>query len=123
MDLFARRLNPRAFCRSLTRSSSPRAADGQGRRARRQARPLAEVLDSRLLMATTNLAPAEPDASSGLAERVAQALQPYFADKQFPGISVALVQDGQVALEQGFGKSNVKTGAPPGPTRASTSAR
>jgi D-alanyl-D-alanine carboxypeptidase len=111
MDHFARRLDARALYRKLTRLASSRRADRQRRQARRQARPGAEVLDSRLLMATTNVAPAEPAESSALAERVAQALQPYFAEKQFPGISVTLVQDGQVVLAQGLGKSDVNTGA------------
>jgi CubicO group peptidase (beta-lactamase class C family) len=66
-------------------------------------RPGAEALDSRLLMASGD---------PGLADRVAQALQPYFARGQFPGISVAVVTDGQVALAQGYGVGNVATGSP-----------
>ena len=61
------------------------------------------------------LADATP--SSDLAARVALALKPYFAQEEFPGISVAVVTDGQVALAQGYGLSNVATGSP---TRADT---
>ncbi len=71
----------------------------------RRARPGAEVLDSRLLMTGAT-------ASTDLADRVAQALQPYFAQGDFPGISVAIVTDGQVALEQGYGASNAATRSP-----------
>jgi D-alanyl-D-alanine carboxypeptidase len=59
------------------------------------------VLDSRLLMAS-------PDLSA----RVAQVLQPYFDQHRIPGISVAIVSGGQVALAQGYGLSNVATRAP-----------
>jgi D-alanyl-D-alanine carboxypeptidase len=51
-------------------------------------------------------------ASSALSERVAQVLQPYFDQERIPGISVAIVTDGQVALAQGYGVSNVKSRAP-----------
>ncbi len=44
--------------------------------------------------------------------RVAQVLQPYLDQGRIPGISVAIVTDGQVALTQGYGVSNVKTHAP-----------
>jgi CubicO group peptidase (beta-lactamase class C family) len=63
-------------------------------------------------MASGNLATVDATASPDLADRVAQALQPYFAQDQFPGISVAVVTDGQVALAQGYGLSNVATGSP-----------
>ena len=63
-------------------------------------------------MASGNLATADATASPDLADRVAQVLQPYFAQDQFPGISVAVVTDGQVALAQGYGLSNVATGSP-----------
>ena len=82
------------------------------RRAQRRARPEAEVLDPRLLMASGQLGMAGATASPDLAERVAQALQPYFAQDQFPGISVAIVTDGQVALARGYGISDVATGSP-----------
>jgi CubicO group peptidase (beta-lactamase class C family) len=49
-----------------------------------------------------------------LADRVAKAVQPYLARGDFPGVSVAVVEDGQVALEQGYGLSDVRTGAPVG---------
>ena len=53
-----------------------------------------------------------PTASPDLSDRVAQVLKPYFDQDQIPGISVAIVTDGQVALAQGYGLSNVATGAP-----------
>ena len=111
MRLFARRRDSRPS--SEPRRIGPaRAADRPGRRARRRARPEAEALDPRLLMASGNLGTAGATASPDLANRVAQALQPYFAQDQFPGISVAVVTDGQVALAQGYGLSNVATGSP-----------
>ena len=62
-------------------------------------------------MASGSLAMPDATASSDLSARVAQALQPYFAEDKFPGISVAVVTDGKVALAQGYGISNVATGA------------
>ena len=112
MRLFARRQDSRPSSEPRTGSAPPRAADRPGRRARRRARPEAEALDPRLLMASGHLATAGATASPDLADRVAQALQPYFAQDQFPGISVAIVTDGQVALAQGYGLSNVATGSP-----------
>jgi CubicO group peptidase (beta-lactamase class C family) len=107
--------------KDIRRSSEPRigpvrAADRIRRRARGRwrVRPEAEALDSRLLMATGNVhvhaagAAATPD----LSHRVAHALKPYFAQDRIPGISVAIVNHGQVALAQGYGRSNVATGAP-----------
>ena len=69
------------------------------------------MLDRRLLMASSQIGVADA-ASPDLADRVAQALQPYFAQDQFPGISVAIVKNGQVALAQGYGTSDVATGSP-----------
>lgn len=43
---------------------------------------------------------------------VAQIVQPYLAQGQFPGVSVAVVSDGQVTLEQGYGAANVSAGTP-----------
>jgi CubicO group peptidase (beta-lactamase class C family) len=63
-------------------------------------------------MASGNLGMADAIASPDLANRVAQALKPYFAEHQFPGISVAIVTDGHVALAQGYGLSNAATGSP-----------
>jgi D-alanyl-D-alanine carboxypeptidase len=83
-----------------------------GRRARRRAQPQAEALDSRLLMASANPGTTGATASSDLSSRVSQVLAPYFAQDQIPGISVSIVTDGQVALTQGYGVSNVKSGAP-----------
>ena len=99
MRLFARRQDSRPS--SEPRIGPARSADRPGRRARWRARPEAEALDSRLLMAS-------PD----LSDRVAQVLKPYFDQHRIPGISVAIVTDGQVALAQGYGLSNVATGAP-----------
>jgi CubicO group peptidase (beta-lactamase class C family) len=73
-------------------------------------RPQAEALESRLLMASGHLHKA--DTTADLSERVAAALKPYFDQGQIPGISVAVVTHGRVALAQGYGLSNVATGAP-----------
>ncbi len=93
-------------------SAPHRTADRIGRRALRRVRPQAEALDPRLLMASGGLAPAGATASPDLADRVEEALQPYFQQDQFPGISVAVVTDGQVALAQGYGLSDVATHSP-----------
>ena len=69
------------------------------------------MLDSRLLMASGQSVAAGAVARPDLSAQVAQAVQPYFTQKQFPGISVAVVTDGQVALAQGYGVSNVATGS------------
>ena len=95
-----------------SRNHALRPRPGPGRpiradAARRRARPEAEALDPRLLMARQPAA-ASPD----LADRVAQVVQPYLAQGQFPGITVAVVTDGQVTLAQGYGVANVKTGSP-----------
>ncbi|MGD0042368.1 MAG: serine hydrolase domain-containing protein [Isosphaeraceae bacterium] len=111
MRLFARRKDSRPSPEPRTGSAPPRAADRPGRRARRRARPEAEALDSRLLMASGSLGLADATASTDLSARVAQVLQPYFAQDKFPGISVAIVTDGQIALAQGYGISNVATGS------------
>jgi CubicO group peptidase (beta-lactamase class C family) len=63
-------------------------------------------------MASGQLGVADATASPDLSDRVTRALQPYFAQDQFPGISVAIVTDGQVALARGFGISDVATGSP-----------
>jgi D-alanyl-D-alanine carboxypeptidase len=112
MRLFARRQDARPSSEPCSGSAPPRAADRPGQRARRRARPEAEVLDPRLLMASGQLGMADAAASPDLADRVAQALKPYFAQGQFPGISVAIVTDGQVALARGYGISDVATGSP-----------
>ncbi len=112
MHLFARRQDSRPSSEPCTGSAPPRAADRRGQRARRRARPEAEVLDPRLLMASGQLGMADATASPDLADRVAQVLKPYVAQDQFPGISVAIVTDGQVVLAQGYGISNVATGSP-----------
>ena len=112
MGLFARWQDSRPASESRTGSVPPRAADRAGRRTRRQLRPEAEALDPRLLMASGNPGIADATAPPDLADRVAQAVQPYLAQNQFPGISVAIVTDGQVALAQGYGRSDVATGSP-----------
>ncbi len=80
----------------------PPSRRSPGRRSRWQARPEAEALDPRLLMASGS-----PD----LSDAVAQIVQPYLAQGQFPGITVAVVTDGQVALTQGYGVANAATGS------------
>ncbi len=112
IHLFTRRQDSRPSSEPSTGSAPPRAADRRGQRARRRARPEAEVLDPRLLMASGQLGMADATASPDLADRVAQALKPYFAQDQFPGISVAIVTDGQVVLARGYGISDVATGSP-----------
>jgi D-alanyl-D-alanine carboxypeptidase len=112
MRLFARRHDARPSSEQCTESAQPLAADRSGQRARRRARPEAEVLDQRLLMASGQVGVVDAAASPDLADRVAQVLQPYFAQDQFPGISVAIVKNGQVALAQGYGTSDVATGSP-----------
>ena len=62
-------------------------------------------------MASGNLASVDATTSTDMANRVAQVLQPYLAQNQFPGISVAVVTDGQVALAQGYGLSDAVTGS------------
>jgi D-alanyl-D-alanine carboxypeptidase len=114
MRLFVRWQASRLASEPRTGSSRLQAANRPGRCARRRARPEAEALDSRLLMASGTLGTADGAASSDLAGRVAEALKPYFASDQFPGISVAIVTDGQVALAQGFGLSDAATGTAAG---------
>jgi CubicO group peptidase (beta-lactamase class C family) len=75
-------------------------------------RPEAEALDSRLLMASGHLPTAATTARHELASRVEQALTPYFDQDQFPGISVAVVNHGHVALARGFGVGDVVAGTP-----------
>ena len=110
--LFVRRNDARRSSEPCTGSARPVAADRPRRRARRRARPEAESLDSRLLMASGNVGMADATASPDLSDLVAQVLKPYFAKDQFPGISVAIVTDGKVALAQGYGVSDVATGSP-----------
>jgi D-alanyl-D-alanine carboxypeptidase len=105
-------LHPSADHRSG--SALPRLADQVGRRPHRRAQPEVEALDLRLLMASSNPGMAQTAASADLSERVANALKPYLTRNEFPGISVAIVTDGQVALAQGYGVANVATKAPVG---------
>jgi D-alanyl-D-alanine carboxypeptidase len=105
-------LHPSADHRSG--SALRRLADQVGRRPHRRAQPEVEALDLRLLMASSNPGVAHTAASADLSESVANALKPYLARNEFPGISVAIVTDGQVALAQGYGVANVATKAPVG---------
>jgi CubicO group peptidase (beta-lactamase class C family) len=103
MRLFARRPDSRPSSEPRSGSTPPGATDASGRRVSRRTRPEAEALDPRLLMAAGN---------PGLANEVAQIVQPYIAQGQFPGLSVAVVTDGQVTLTQGYGAANVAAGTP-----------
>jgi D-alanyl-D-alanine carboxypeptidase len=114
MRLWARRNDSRPSPERRIGSAPARLADQPGRRPRRQARPEVEALDLRLLMASPNPGMAQTAASADLSERVADALKPYLDRNDFPGISVAIVTDGQVALAQGYGLANVATRAPVG---------
>ena len=111
MRLFARRQNACMSPRPCLDSAPSRAMDRAGLRARRRVRPEGEMLDSRLLMASGGPGAAGATASPDLDNRVAQALQPYFAQDQFPGISVAVVTDGKVAMAQGYGTADVANGS------------
>jgi CubicO group peptidase (beta-lactamase class C family) len=75
-------------------------------------RPAIEALDSRLLLASVGPGAVGGTASPDLTYRVAHALKPYFDQGRIPGISVAIVMNGKVALAQGYGRSNVATGSP-----------
>jgi CubicO group peptidase (beta-lactamase class C family) len=114
MRLWARRKDLRPSPERGTGSAQARLADQPGRRPGRRARPEVETLDLRLLMASSNGGVAPTATSAALSERVAAALKPYFDRDDFPGISVAIVTDGQVALAQGYGLANVATRAPAG---------
>jgi CubicO group peptidase (beta-lactamase class C family) len=107
MHLSARRPDAHPSSLFRTRSGPPQAAD----RSKRRARPQAEALDSRLLMTAGNPSPADATASSQVADQVAQVVKPYLDQNEFPGVSVAVVTDGHIALATGYGTSNVATGA------------
>lgn len=94
--------------RAAPRRESTRSAESRspGTRPRRRARPEAEALDPRLLMASGQAGPAD------LSDQVAAIVQQDLAQGQFPGISVAVVTDGQVALAQGYGLASVKARMP-----------
>jgi D-alanyl-D-alanine carboxypeptidase len=111
MRLFAGRRDSGSSSEPRTGWAPVEAADRHGRRARRRARPELEALDRRVLMASGHPATATSTAPVDLDDRVAQALQPYFAQGDFPGISVAIVKQGQVVLAQGYGVSNVASGS------------
>jgi CubicO group peptidase (beta-lactamase class C family) len=63
-------------------------------------------------MASGGAGPADATASPDLAGRIAQIVQPYLANDQFPGITVAVVTHGQITLEQGYGVADAATGSP-----------
>jgi CubicO group peptidase (beta-lactamase class C family) len=109
MRLFARRHDSRRSSQGWT---GPVRLWTANRPGRRRARPELEALDPRLLMASGHVGTAGTTTSSDLADRVAQALKPYFAKDQFPGIAVAIVKHGHVALAQGYEVSDVATGSP-----------
>lgn len=98
--------------RFFGRRREPRTATRPDRGARRRARPQAEALDPRLLMASAHSHAADTPPPADLPSLVEQVVQPYLAAGDFPGVSVAVVADGQVALAQGYGVSDVATGAP-----------
>jgi CubicO group peptidase (beta-lactamase class C family) len=114
MRLFARRQESRPSSEPRTGSDPPRAADRPGRRARRRARPQAEALDSRLLMASGSghSAADRAAASANLAASVAAAVKPYIAQGDFPGLTVSIVKHGHVVLAQGYGAANAAAGTP-----------
>jgi D-alanyl-D-alanine carboxypeptidase len=62
-------------------------------------------------MASSAVGTAGVAVSSSLSSAVSQILAPDFAQHDFPGISVAVVSDGQVVLDQGYGVSDAATGA------------
>ena len=63
-------------------------------------------------MSSGSVTVADSTALPDLADRVAAVVKPYLDQDQFPGISVAVVTDGKVALAQGYGTSNVATHSP-----------
>lgn len=50
-----------------------------------------------------------------LSERVEGVVEAYRAEHDIPGAAVAVVQDGAIVLEEGYGLANVETGAAPTP--------
>jgi D-alanyl-D-alanine carboxypeptidase len=112
MRLWTRQKDLHLSAGHTTGSAPRRLAEQASRRSRRWARPELEALDVRLLMASGIPGVAQTAASDDLSERVANALQPYLERDEFPGISVAIVTDGQVALAQGYGVANAATKAP-----------
>ena len=114
-------LHPSADHRSG--SALRRLADQVGRRPHRRAQPEVEALDLRLLMASSNPGMAQTAASAELSERVGNALIPYLERNDFPGISVAIVTDGQVALRKDMASQTRRRRRLSKPTRVSTSVR
>ena len=104
-------------------SALPRLTIQPGHRPRRRARPVVESLDSRLLMASGNPGVAQTAASADLSERVGNALKPYLDRNDFPGISVAIVTDGQVVLRKDMASQTWRRRRLSEPTRVSTSVR
>jgi CubicO group peptidase (beta-lactamase class C family) len=90
-------------CRYRGSRRSTRAA------ARSRRRPRIEGLEERVMLTATP-AVANPIPNS-LSEREALQLQPYITAHDFPGISVAVVLNGQVALARGYGLADAATGA------------
>lgn len=110
--LFARRENARRPPKPCVELAACVPDDPDRKRARRRARPGTEMLDERVLMSSGPVSSADSVASPDLADRVAAVVQPYLEEGQFPGLSVAVVTDGQVALAQGYGTANVATHSP-----------
>jgi CubicO group peptidase (beta-lactamase class C family) len=52
------------------------------------------------------------DVTALLSNRVANVLKPYIDEDRIPGVSVAIVTHGHVALAQGYGVGNVRAGSP-----------
>lgn len=73
-------------------------------------RLLIEPLEERTMLSATP--PVAMPAADSLYRRVDLELAPYFSRNDFPGISVAIVLDGQVKLAQGYGMANIATNTP-----------
>jgi CubicO group peptidase (beta-lactamase class C family) len=50
-----------------------------------------------------------------LRERIDQVVEAYRAEHDIPGAAIAVVQDGRITHEDGYGTANLETGAPPTP--------
>ena len=50
-----------------------------------------------------------------LRERIDRVVEAYRAEHDIPGAAIAVVHDGQITHEDGYGAANLETGAPPTP--------
>jgi CubicO group peptidase (beta-lactamase class C family) len=50
-----------------------------------------------------------------LRERIHEIVEAYRVEHDIPGAAIAVVQDGAITLEEGYGTANLETGAPPTP--------